>query len=455
MSDYWKLKIKDYTLFELQNLFSLKDPYTMEDVINSDLKLTNRIKTDDTIDAEKKKQILVFLNKAKERLVHEQKKEMAHMTKTPLHPGNDHAVQKVNNNNTDLNKQYIPGQAPFSQINLKGVPLPVYKKVLAINTQFRDNYYKTRSTDFLLNLPTKLSQVVAMELTGLELPYSYYQISKELGNDYFWIGLEVQSKPLGSRGILQWYYIQIAEGNYDGLQTAGTNWQKEITAQMVSIMKNTGSIVSPEFIPTCGFNLFTHRTIFMRRELGGLVPITELPISFPSPSSAPNLSIHLAFNRGRGGNTVTEGPFTNPPPIEPRNISKNLGWLLGYRMAEYKASSAYISEGVIDDWGMRYLYVIVDCFNKNFVNTVEPVYNSSLGRDNILARISLPAGAFSKVGPGLSLATQFDPGDFVRNYFGPVDIEKLRFTITDEYGRVVNLNNMDLSMTVTMTCLYG
>ena len=72
----------------------------------------------------------------------------------------------------------------------------------------------------------------------------------------------------------------------------------------------------------------------------------------------------------------------------------------------------------------------------------------------ILARVSL-APLLSTVSNGTSLADQFNPGDFIRNYFGPVDIEKLRLTVVDEFGRVINLNNMDLSMALTFVCLYG
>ena len=122
-------------------------------------------------------------------------------------------------------------------------------------------------------------------------------------------------------------------------------------------------------------------------------------------------------------------------------------------MAEYKASTAYVSEGVYDAWGTKYLYVIINDFNKNFSNLIEPVYNSSLGRDNILARVSL-APLLSTISNGTSLADQFNPGDYIRNYFGPIDIEKIRITFTDEFGGVINLNNMDLSLAITCTCLY-
>ena len=169
--------------------------------------------------------------------------------------------------------------------------------------------------------------------------------------------------------------------------------------------------------------------------------------------------LQLAFNRTRGGsyyyrsiggsNTIAAPPIATAYVV----IAQNFGWILGFRMAEYKASTAYVSEGVYDAWGTKYLYVIVNDFNKNFSNLIEPVYNSSLGRDNILARVSL-APLLSTISNGTSLADQFNPGDYIRNYFGPIDIEKMRITFTDEFGRVINLNNMDLSLAITCTCLY-
>ena len=101
-------------------------------------------------------------------------------------------------------------------INPKGIPLPVYKKVLAINSKFRDDYYGTLSTDFLLNLPTKIGQVMSLELTGFEFPNTYFQISKSLGNNFFWLGWQKEI-PL----VLNWYYISIPDGTYtrEAMQT--------------------------------------------------------------------------------------------------------------------------------------------------------------------------------------------------------------------------------------------
>jgi len=41
-----------------------------------------------------------------------------------------------------------------------------------------------------------------------------------------------------------------------------------------------------------------------------------------------------------------------------------------------------------------------------------------------------------------------------RQYFGPVDIQKLGVQLLDEYGRVIDLNNMDFSFCLTLQSIY-
>ena len=50
-----------------------------------------------------------------------------------------------------------------------------------------------------------------------------------------------------------------------------------------------------------------------------------------------------------------------------------------------------------------------------------------------------------------------DFGDYFnrsRDYFGPVDIQRLTFTLYDEFGRIIDLNNMDWSLVLGFECVY-
>ena len=57
------------------------------------------------------------------------------------------------------------------------------KKNLNIDTRFRDNYFSSPSTNFNFVLPTNFDNVLQMQLTAIELPTTYYNVSKQYGNN--------------------------------------------------------------------------------------------------------------------------------------------------------------------------------------------------------------------------------------------------------------------------------
>ena len=74
---------------------------------------------------------------------------------------------------------------------------------------------------------------------------------------------------------------------------------------------------------------------------------------------------------------------------------------------------------------------------------------------NIISRINL-APSLSKDGiyqsidaPGLTTTL-----NRTREYFGPVDIQRLHVRLLDEYGRVISLNGCDWSFSLAFEKLY-
>ena len=136
-----------------------------------------------------------------------------------------------------------------------------------------------------------------------------------------------------------------------------------------------------------------------------------------------------------------------------------LGWKLGFRKEEIKvdAGKTVESEAVCDLTGPKYMYVVVDDFNNNTNNYFQSAFSESILNQNILARINLSSmkktnGDFGNYSND-NFVTQIH-GLRKRNYFGPVDIQKLRIQLLDEYGRVINLNKMDWSCALTFEVLY-
>jgi hypothetical protein len=137
--------------------------------------------------------------------------------------------------------------------------------------------------------------------------------------------------------------------------------------------------------------------------------------------------------------------------IQDRNtpLPLKFGWLLGFRNGYYENSLVYISEGIPDLTGPKYIYLVVDDYNNNVNNGFYSVFNSSILNKNILARISLQANVFNcLIENNLNIVTT------PRQYFGPVNITNLQIQVLDEYGRILDLNNTDYSFCLTLQTSY-
>jgi len=126
-----------------------------------------------------------------------------------------------------------------------------------------------------------------------------------------------------------------------------------------------------------------------------------------------------------------------------------LGWLMGYREGYYENAFSYSSEGIFNLLGPRYIYLVVDDFNNSVNDGFYGAFTSSILNKNILARISLQGSVFNFLSQNnYNLLTS------PRQYFGPVDIQKLQIQLLDEYGRVLDLNNMDYSFCLSFQTVY-
>jgi hypothetical protein len=92
---------------------------------------------------------------------------------------------------------------------------------------------------------------------------------------------------------------------------------------------------------------------------------------------------------------------------------------------------------------------VVDDHNNNVNNGFYSAFNSSLLNNNILARITLQSRFFD-----VQLSNNLNIVTTPREYFGPVNITTLNIQLLDEYGRVVDLNNMDFSFCLTLITEY-
>jgi hypothetical protein len=420
------LNIQKYTKSDLEEIFELSTGYDEDSLNMNELKIRKNILSNKNIDTILKPKILNFLGAAKNILLDNTMTSEALGSKieslknTYENVYNLDKTLKPSDTISDggtflIQKPHTPyGQSKPSEF-YEGVINPlstrILRKNLNIDTRFRDNYYTTVSSNFHLDLPLRFTKIVSMQLTALEFPSTFYCISKVFGNNFFVITIN-NTKTI----------ITIPDGNYT-------------TNSMASYLNTLMTSYSVDPDPNIALLQYIYFTIDIEDRSGSGKMIIGINSSY---NKTDPLIFSLNFKTDRFGNEDR----INPLPLK-------LGWLFGFREGIYINNSVYVSEGIVDLQGIRYLYLVVDDFNNNVSDGFYGAFNSSILNKNILARISLQGNAFNNISQNnLSLITSS------RQYFGPVDIQKLQIQLLDEYGRILDLNNMDYSFCLTLQSIY-
>jgi hypothetical protein len=421
MNSNFDLNIKNYTTKELEDLFELPLNYDESIVEMQETKMRQNILSDKSILSSTKNNTMSFIGDVKKALISyiKDKKPFSgldNLAKTYQNVYNlDKSLQKsdtINAGSTNIIKQpNTPyGQSMPSEF-YQGTINPLNKRILRqninIDTRFRENYYTSNASNFHVNLPIRLTQVVSLQLSAMEMPTTFYVISKVFGNNFF--VLEISG--------LDPLIVTIPDGNYDylALQFYINNY---LTTVATGDYQNINCIVD---INTPG----------------GLGPVAGSgKMIFGSITGTQTFSINFLVDRY--GNEDRQTPL----PLK-------LGWLMGYREGYYENAYTYPSEGVVNLIGPRYIYLVVDDFNNNVNDGFYGAFTSSILNKNILARISLQGSVFSVLSQN-----NFNLLTTPRQYFGPVDIQKLQVQLLDEYGRILDLNNMDYSFCLSFQTVY-
>jgi hypothetical protein len=277
------------------------------------------------------------------------------------------------------------------------------KKNLNIDTRFRENYYTSSASNFNFSLPTNFNDVLQMQLASIELPTTFYAISKQYGNNFFSITIDTNDPVV----------INIPDGNYD----------------QITIMD---AINNQLFLAGAPFS----NVVFTINLTNGNTGSGQTLVGFSDSTTHTMLEINFQADRFGVSDRNT------PLPLK-------FGWTLGFRNGIYTGNLNYVSEGLVDITGPKYFFLVVDDYNNSVNNSFYSAFNSSILNKNILARISLQANTFNILEQNnLSVITT------PREYFGPVNIQTMNVQLLDEYGRIVDLNNMDFSFCLNLTTVY-
>jgi len=375
--------ISHYTKEDLEAMLHLPTNYDSSIIEVKCSIMKNKIQINKSIDETLKKNIIAFLEEARNFLeVGDRQFPNVVSTMTP-HSILQRDIQPYTNT--------YPNNIQTGTLN--PIERRTFTRIVNIDTKFRNNYDATLSSDCTFDLPIRFPNVVTMELSSFEFPTLYYLTSVS-GDNYYYFTLEINF-------VIKYVCIPSEIHNF-----------VDVIAYLNSYFQKLGE-TEPNF-SGISFSL----TITNPATQSGIVWIEH--------------NGNLPFN-------IDFSPLTQ----DNRPLSSNLGWLLGFRNSLYQDGSKYVSETLANFVCDKYLFLVVDEFVNNKSDIFYSCFTTSILNKNIIARIILH--------PNNSLEVVTEP----RQYFGQIDITRLKVQLLDEYGNIIRYKNIDYSFCLKLNTIYN
>ena len=429
------LDIENYKQEDIEKYLKLekKKNYTVNDVEMNAYEIREQLMSSDLVNKDMKRDLIVFTTAAKQWLLFTKFGEVSieavpknksrnfekkyydddvWSKKEKLNMNTTSSIQDPNRSDEIYKRErrnYVyTNNQEFLEGNLNPLDKRIINKCLSIDSKFRSNYENTDSSNFYIQLPSKINKVVQMQLANIQLPLAFYNISSSYGNNFLYLEIYVREN---DEIIIKSTILILEDGVYNAIL-------------LINKINNLLSTKEDEFAKVqFGLDLDednngTGKTIIETND----EKIIQIVLNFEK-----NLE-------------------SLPDQVD---IKTKLGWNLGFTRKYYKNEKRYVSDRMIDMKTIKYIYLAIDDFQKSMNNLFLEGFENGKMNENIIAKILLTGEDFTLyVEKSLNLITE------ERKYFGPVDLQRLHIMMYDDHGRILNLNNSDFSFVLNLKLLY-
>ena len=430
MSTDIDLDIKNYTIADIEYFFGLDQvqKYNESDIEQRAYEIRDQLFSAGNFNTKFKRNFVEFVTTAKQRLINEKiAPSRPKLTMIPNNsqldtmdfPRSDVVGRREQEliEHPDTTPHVYSQPSEFFAGTLNPLNTRITTKCLTIDTRFRDNISTTKSSDFVLQLPMKLSKIVSMQLSSIELPISFYGISSSYGNNFINISLTYTN--ISNQIVSENRIFIIPDGNY----TAN---------DLITTLNTLTGSVNP--ISTNPFS-YIQFSLGMTMSGSGTGKVTIRVISNTINISKMNIDFTLDIK----GNTDSLS-----------SITSRFGANLGFINEKYTDALSYVGESIMQPSSIRYVYLSIDDYNNSVNNHFVTAFNKSILNQNILASIAVKSDYFTLITDNnLKIVTE------PREYFGPVDIQRLHIRLLDDHGRVLDMNNTNYSFCLTFKMVYN
>jgi len=487
--DSFDLNIQNYTIKELKGLLSLGDVYDTYDVNSKKENICKRVSNDNTLTIDMKIKMNNFIevvSKILLNLIESSSSSSSNaLVKKDSKPKSDekdkkltfdelkNSMQKWSHDtiiedpfsaNNIVGKEDKPGSSFSAYGTIKGMINPLLKNTILrgvnIDSRYRDDYYDTTSTNISITLPFRLENVISYRLVSVSLPVTYYNISQKYGNNVIRIDTYTSfgGPPATGFQLVNTFDLILQDGIYNTTQN-NSQFSTPIETEINNILNSNPNSPNVALLAS-GYD--NPKLLYTINRVNG-------KSIFAQDISANTLFFFKIITNV--GLNISTGQVTIDYDVN-KGIITRLGWTLGFRVAAISSSNwngdptstpssssvfgSIISSSICFTKYPIYGFLAVDDFQNNVVDYYKSVFSESISIPNIISRIDLTrliesAGAF-QAAQGQSSSTSINTE---RKFFGPVTIQKLKITLYDDLGYVLDLNGMDWAVEFAFECVYN
>ena len=383
---------------------------------------------------------------------------------------------------------------PVSQGTLNPVLKNITSRIVMLDSAYRQNIIPydspvAASTDYTLDLSDTLNNTLSLKLSSVQIPYTWYNIAGYLGNSCFGYIMNPTTDDLNFNDTFSVPNNQYVDASsvLNALNTAsslnGSNLAFSLTGDSGS---GTGNYFT---IANTGFNVV--RLVFYN---GNNPNMNCNPNGCRSPCKLDNnlgwvlgfrstniqgLDLAIAYDILPGGTITADVPYTNVGPTyfllviddfnqnhlnqglvniddtdttlnPPSYIDANINYSCFTSTSGYNSPFPVYIPNAPTRLTQAQLYSANQIL-ENRKNTTSYRIAGPTTTD-VLAVIPLKVGGLSFGEKYVEFGSSLLQNE--RVYFGPVNISRMRVTLRDDKGNVVNLNGADWSFSLISTHLY-
>jgi hypothetical protein len=405
---------------------------------------------------------------------------------------------------------------PIAQGTMNPTLRNMYTRIVVINSKRRATLFPhttdplgaSSSTNFNVQLSEELKNVVSLQMMSITMPYSWYAVDAATGTNCFHITatpIDPRNPTADNTASSVTTTITVATGNYTPLALIAEINSRLNATDESSLIKNNLEAAYVAATGKCQFENKSVRTVKFKLTFFDPKRVLDCGASCRQSNKINNC---LGWILGFRSNSVYTSVLYNSFALDG----------MVYDIPNPFGINPLTSEAVIDTYGPKYFMLVLDDYKNNRINggivsvtntetrLDQPYYYDSdipcesipdpfggptdkitvnipseprtlteaqlyavneIRRNRDLTRVDRVAeptssNVFAMVNfnkNGLAIgSTITDSGlalsAFTRDYFGPVTLQRLKVTLVDDNGFVVNLNGNDWSFTFAAKALY-